>query len=173
MSFFCHYKKVKLDIFIPAFDLKKQGLIIPLKLSAAPSTKFGIEITGSIAKSLEKGFTRVVHIMSSLKYSWHCLENFHYSLESFDENYRVKDARSADLALCIAALNIVRNHNQMSFINTYIGTGSLRVDGSINETFLEDIKQRAILTDDNVQKKFITSKNCNHIFDLEDLLSVC
>jgi hypothetical protein len=160
------------DIVIPAFDLNHQGVAVHLKLVAELKPHFKMVTNGKIAKSLEKSFIRVVHILSSLKYSWRCLEDYHYRLTSFDENFNVRDARSADLALCIAAMNVIRTHYQKNPIDNYIGTGSLRVDGSFNETFLEEVKEKAIYRT-NTYKKFISTKSCNHIFDLEALFEGC
>lgn len=80
-------KKITFDIIIPAFDLNHQGLAVHLKLVAEQKSDFKITTNGIIAKSLEKSFIRVIHIMSSLKSSWQCLENYHYLLKSFDENF--------------------------------------------------------------------------------------
>lgn len=165
-------KKVTFDIIIPAFDLNHQGITVQLKLLAEPNSHFKMVTNGKIAKLLEKSFIRVVHIMSSLKHSWHCLENYHYILKSFDERFNVRDVRSADLSLCIATMNIIRTHYEKNSIDNYIGTGSLRVDGSFNETFLEEVKEKAAYIT-NTQKKFINTKSCNHIFDLEALLEGC
>lgn len=163
-------KNVKIDIVIPAYDSNHQGLAISLKLMAESSTSLTIRANGTIAKSLEKSFTRVIHIMTSLKRSWRCLENYQYTLDSNHQNFNVRDARSADFSLCIAALNNIRNHYNKNSITHYVGTGSLRVDGSFNATFLEELKELAINKMDINKKKFINTKSCNHIFDLEALL---
>lgn len=163
-------KEVKLDIIIPAYDLNHNGLIVSLKLVAKPSAQFRLMSNGVIANSLERSFTRIIHIMMSLKSSWNCLGSYQYALTSFNENFNVRDVRSADLALCVAALNIIRNHHRKNLIDNYIGTGSLRIDGSFNETFLEEVKKQAVNRSHTIPKKFINSKSCNHIFDLEALL---
>lgn len=165
------YKKVKIDFAIPGFDIKQQGLIINLQLVAVPSLQFRVKASGSIAKSLERSFIRVIEIMSSLKESWNCLESYQYTLKSFNENYNVKDTRSADLSLCIVALNVVQNYKQMKSIDSYIGTGTLRIDGSFNQTSLEAVKEKAALQSDMAQKKFVNAKSCAHIFELDDLLN--
>lgn len=165
-------KKVTFDITIPAFDLNHQGLTVQLKLVAIPNSHFKMTTNGIIAKSLKKSFIRIIHILSSLKSSWCCLEQYHYTLKSFNDNFNVRDVRSADLTLCIAFLNIIRNHYQKNPTDNYIGTGSLRVDGSFNETFLEEVKEQAVYRT-NTKKKFINTKSCNHIFDLEALLEGC
>ncbi|KTD33585.1 hypothetical protein Lnau_2336 [Legionella nautarum] len=162
---------INLDFLIPAFDINRQGLVFYLMLDAQPTSHFRVNSSGSIAKSLERNFVRVIKIMSSLKRDWSCLETYEYNLRSLKENYNVQDARSADLSLSIAALNIVRNHNQQSTIDSFIGTGSLRVDGSFNETFLEEVKELAVFQENPFQRNFITAKRCNHLFDLEDLLN--
>ncbi|WP_131794003.1 hypothetical protein [Fluoribacter gormanii] len=171
MNRYSLYKKVKIDFAIPGFDMEQQGLIVNLQLVAIPSSHFRVKASGSIAKSLEGSFIRVIEIMSSLNESWNCLESYQYTLKSFNENYRVKDTRSADLSLCIVALNVVRNHKQMKSINRYIGTGTLRIDGSFNQTLLEAVKEKAALESAMTEKKFVNAKRCNHIFELEDLLN--
>lgn len=165
------YKKVKIDCAIPAFDMNQQGLIVDLQLCVIPSSQLKVKAVGSIAKSLERSFIRVIEIMSTLKSSWSDLENYQYTLMSFNENYKVKDARSADLSLCIAALNVVRQHQQMKSVDSYIGTGTLRIDGSFNQTLLEVVKEKAVLQSNIAQKKFITTKSCEHLFDLDVLLN--
>lgn len=168
-----HYKKVKIDIVIPAFNNKKQGIRVDLELLATPGSQFRVKATGSIAKSLERSFIRVVEIMSSLKKSWNCLETYQYALVSFNEHYNVKDARSADLSLCIAALNIIRNHKQMNSVYNYIGTGTLRIDGSFDASAFESLKEQVINQEFSNNKLFINSETCNHVFDLEVLLNGC
>lgn len=162
------YSDIKIDFFIPAFDSKQQGLIVDLKLQASPNAQFRIKTSGSIAQALERSFIRVIEIMSSLNASWSCLGRYQYKLISSAEQYRVKDARSAELSLCIAALNVVRNHKQLASVNKYIGTGILRVDGSFSQTSLEDTKEKAALVS---QQRFINTQRCGHIFELDNLLS--
>lgn len=167
------YNKVKLDIHIPAFDVNQNGLIVKLKLLATPADKFRVEANGLIASALEKSFIRVIEIMSSIKNAWNCLEGYQYKIISFDKSFRVKDARSADLSLCIAALNVIRTHQKMNQISNLIGTGALRIDGSFNGTLLEEKKEKAALKSNCTQIKFINAERCNHIFDLETLLNRC
>lgn len=171
MNRYNSYKKVKINFAIPGFNMKHQGLIVNLQLVAIPSLHFRVKVSGSIAKSLEGSFIRVIEIMSSLKKSWNCLEGYQYTLKSFNENYCVKDTRSADLSLCIAALNVVRNHKQKKSTDNYIGTGTLRIDGSFNQTLLETVKEKVVIESGTTQKKFVNAKRCNHIFELDDLLN--
>lgn len=165
------YKKVKIDCVIPAFDKNQQGLTVDLQLCAIPRSQLMFKGVGSVAKSLERNFIRVIEIMSSLKSTWSYLEEQEYTLMSFNEHYKVKDARSADLSFCIAALNVVRVHKQMKSVDDYVGTGTLRIDGSFNQTLLEAVKEKAVLQSDSAMKKFITAKSCEHIFDLDVLLN--
>lgn len=165
------YNNVKIDFGIPAYDINQQGLIIDLRLLSASCSQFRVKAVGSIAKSLESSFIRVIEIMSSLKDSWGLLASYQYTLMSYSEQYKVKDTRSADLSLCIAALNVVRNHNQLKSVDSYIGTGILRVDGSFSQTSLEEIKEKAALESHIPQKRFINAQRCEHIFDLDVLLN--
>lgn len=160
---------IKLNLLIPAFDSERQGLIIPLLLLAKPSPVFKLSAHGLIAIALAKSFTRVITIMKSLKVSWRCLEGYQYSLKSFG-HFNVRDARSADLSLCIAALNLIRSHDHKPLVNDYMGTGLLRIDGTFNETFLEKVKEQAAVSACLSHKKFIRAKYCHHIFDLEALM---
>lgn len=165
------YKEIKIDFFIPAFDINQQGIIIDLKLHASPFPQFKIKTSGSIAQSLERSFVRVIEVMSSLQASWSFLARYQYTLISFSEHYKVKDTRSADLSLCIAALNVVRNYNQLKSVDSYIGTGTLRVDGSFSRTSLEEVKEKAVLESHISPKRFINAQRCEHIFDLDALLN--
>lgn len=159
---------IQINFFIPAFNKNQQGLVIDLQLQAIPNPQFSIITSGSIAQSLERSFSRVVEIISSLNPFWNCLTYYQYSLLSFNEQFKVKDARSADLSLCIAALNVIRNHKRLESVNKYAGTGILRIDGSFGQTSLEEIKQKATVFN---QKTFLNSKHCDHIFDLNELLN--
>jgi uncharacterized protein with von Willebrand factor type A (vWA) domain len=165
------YKNVKIDFGIPAYDINQQGLIIDLRLLSTSCSQFRVKAVGSIAKSLESSFIRVIEIMSSLKASWSFLARYQYTLISFSEHYKVKDTRSADLSLCIAALNVVRNYNQQKSVDSYIGTGTLRVDGSFSQTSLEEVKEKAVLESHIPPKRFINAQHCEHIFDLDALLN--
>ncbi len=162
---------ISIAFLIPAYDFNHQGLLIDLTLNATPSSQLQVHASGSIAESLKRSFTRVLEIMSSLKSSWVCLQGYEYTLFSFNEHYKVKDARSADLPLCIVALNVVRNHNQMQSVDDYIGTGTLRMDGSFNKTFLEEIKEKASQISHSSQRRFINSTQCDHVFELDALLN--
>ncbi len=165
-------EKLAIDVIIPAYNANFQGLAVRLAITAIPSSHLRIISRGIIAQSLEKSFLRVIQIAMSLKNSWSCLEKYRYVLQSFEEGYIVKDVRSADLSICIAAMNIIRARDKKKLIDNYIGTGSLRVDGSFNETFLEEVKEQAIHKT-TARKQFITTKSCNHIFDLEALFEGC
>ena len=82
--------------------------------------------------------------MTSINNAWKPLHALEYLLEDDETRFLVKDARSAGLSLAIGLLNIHRAIHQKPQISTFIGTGILRIDGSIEATHKEDIKQTAI-----------------------------
>ena len=159
----------KTTVELPAFDINKNGMVFNLSLEAKPSNSLSINSHGSIAIALKKMLERVISIMSNLNPAWKVLHDLEYNLTSKDDYFRVKDARSAGLPLCIALINIFRQLNGLDQIENFIGTGILRIDGSFNESSLEIQKKQAVLQTDN-GKKFVNSGACQHVFDLANLM---
>lgn len=159
-------------IFIPAFTRQKKGMLLSLSLKAKSSQhNLEIQTIGSLAQGFEKIFYRTIFILSSLKKSWNCLNNFHFVLQSTDNFLTLKDARSASLPLCISLLEVLKQREGVAPLNQLVGTGILRQDGSIEESSAEEQKKHVAKNFFSNNKQFISSKNCDHVFKLEKLLS--
>ena len=107
--------------------------------------------------------------MSDLDSSWKILRKFKYNLSLMENQFRVMDARSAGLPLCIALLNVVRAFNGMAQVRHITGTGILRIDGTFEKSFLEEEKRKA--SSELMENRFITSQVCKHVFDLATLMN--
>ncbi|MBA2651036.1 MAG: hypothetical protein H0U73_02005 [Tatlockia sp.] len=162
----CIYTRVQL----PAYDINTNGIMINLLVEAKPSHFTIINSYGRIAIALRKMFERVISIMSTLKSSWEIFRDLEYNIQSKEENFRVIDARSAGLPLCISLLNIFRQINGLEQVQNLVGTGLLRIDGSFNESSLEMQKKQAALQADD-RTKFVNSARCRHVFDLANLMN--
>jgi len=165
-----HKKIIETHIIIPAYEKTGNGLVVEVKIKAVYSEKLVCHSIGRVAIGLEMNFKRIIEIMSSLKKTWQILKHFHYQLECNNEHYKVSDARSSSLALSIALLNIYKEINDSHQVKNITGTGLMRIDGSFEETYLEQQKYYAVKNSD-VVKKFVTSNKCNHIFELENILN--
>lgn len=159
------------DVVIPAYDSQNNGLIVVLKLKVHLGQIASVKTVGQVAEDLKKNFIRVTEILASIKTSWQYLGLLNYTLQSDDNRYCVKDARSSSMALCIALLNIHHAINGKLQNFTMIGSGILRIDGSFEKTCFEDKKKFAITKVGNSQKKFLSATNCKHVFDLDKLIN--
>lgn len=153
------------EILIPAYSADNQALLIALRLTATPQKKFHIQTKGEIATALKRALTRAIEIMSSINPAWEPLLAFEYKLQSNTHHYLVKDTRSAGLALAISLINIYRQLHYKSPVESLIGTGVLRIDGSFESTNKEKIKQKAAKN-----QQLITSSTCAHVFELNYLM---
>lgn len=165
---YMHKHVVKINI--PAYDALMNGVIVEFKLSLYPQSKFSIEARGNIAVALKNNFMRVIEIMSSLKVAWNCLENVSYVLESHHDQFIVKDAKSSSMAFSIALLNSVRILQGLVPIDEITGTGILRIDGSFENSHLQDKKYLAAKKEVKTLNQFITPSECKHLSDLERLI---
>jgi len=157
-------------INIPAYDAFKNGMVVEFKLTIYPNNAFIINSIGNIAMALQNNFKRNIEIMSSLKKSWECLEHASYLIECSNDQFIVKDSKSSSMALSIALINGFRAINSMPQILGFSGTGILRVDGSFESGHLEDKKYLAAKKEVKALNKFITPRECKHLFDLEKLI---
>jgi hypothetical protein len=157
-------------ISIPAYDSLKNGLIIDLHLTVFTSKKFSVTTKGSIAQALKSNFERVIDVMGSIKTAWKCFESYSYILESTDNNFIVKDSKSASMALAIILLNVYRKIHGKLEIPYLTGTGILRSDGTFDSANLEMEKKKAMIAKKNFSN-FITSSKCNHLYELEELMN--
>lgn len=155
--------KVVSEIHIPAYTGNGTGLLVSLDLEARSTDALQLYADGQVATSLQKIFKRAISILSRLHQDWKILTQFEYRLISRNTNFRVMDARSASLSLCISLINILRHISGLSQVNNLIGTGILRFDGSFDESSLEDKKQSAAL---HTNKRFLNSASCPHVFNL-------
>lgn len=158
-------------INIPAYDASNNGLMIDLKLSVVTDSLFEIKSSGTVANALERNFRRTIGIMTSIKRSWTCLASNSYQLESTCDQFVVKDSKSSSMALSIALVNIYRAMNGKHQIEGLSGTGILRADGSLEGAHLEEQKYLAAKHSMPSLKKFITPRECNHLYDLETLIN--
>jgi len=157
-------------INIPAYDANKNGIIVKFKLMANLSSSLLINASGNIAIALQNNFKRTIEIMSSLKKCWQSLEYATYHLECSHDQFSVKDSKSSSMALSIALINCYRAMNAMPQITDITGTGILRIDGSFENSHLEDKKYLAAKKEVKTLNKFITPYECKHLFDLEKLI---
>ena len=149
------------------------GMYIKIDMEVTSSDSLKVTSYGTIARSLEKLFLRNLEILMSLKPAFAILRHWQYKLISKDTGLRVVDVRSASLPICLTLMNVLRSLSGKQQIESIIGTGVLRVDGSFDESAFEDIKEEAVIQHNPALKKFITSKRCKHVFDLEVLLASC
>lgn len=164
---------ISANLIIPAYTHHNQGLYTQLLLRANPSTQLTVSCEGHIANALKKIFCRTIDILTTLQASYLALQRFEYTLISPNQTYRVGDVRSASLAICITLLNVLRQHAGKMPIDSIVGTGILRLDGSFQASAFEQLKQNAIKHAFACQKQFINSQHCHHVFDLEILLNSC
>lgn len=156
-------------VIVPAYDSKKRGTVFNLILNATNGKSSQINAIGSIAISLRKSLERILYVMSSLKREWEVLDTFEYNFICSNPNVLVRDARSASLALAISLLNIYRQIQRLP-INNLIGTGIVRIDGTIENSRFEHYKHQAVLQHGIQSSKFLTSRHCNHLFELEAIM---
>lgn len=161
---------VYVDCLIPGFDANKNGLVVKLRINAFKAKKFRVQSNGEVATALKNNFIRAVYILSSINESWSELRSYHYIIKSVDR-YKVMDARSAGLPLCVTLLNIIRDINGLEQVSDYIGTGILRIDGSFEESSLEEKKKQAVQQSVDYENTFVDSGLCRHVFDLVTLMN--
>lgn len=157
-------------INIPAYDALNNGIVVEFKLTIYPYSGLIINAIGNIATALQNNFKRTIEIMSSIKKSWECLEKSTYLIESSHDQFLVKDSKSSSMALSIALINGMRAMNGMPQIAGFSGTGILRIDGSFENSHLQDKKYLAVKKEVKALNKFITPYECKHLFDLEKLI---
>lgn len=159
-----------MTVNIPAYDALKNGIIVEFKVTIQPNSTLTINSIGNVAMALKDNFIRNIEIMSSIKKSWECLESAAYLIECSNNRFIVKDSKSSSMALSIALINGVRAINHMPQIIGFTGTGILRIDGSFEDSHLEDKKYLAAKKEVKELNKFITHHECKHLFDLEKLI---
>lgn len=157
------------NVSIPAYDNNKNGIVFNLAMETTFNDSLTINADGNVANSLKKNLNRAITIMSNLDSSWKILRKFKYNLCSMENQFRVMDARSAGVPLCIALLNVVRAFNGMEQIQHLTGTGILRIDGTFEKSFLEEEKKQA--SSQIMDSRFINSQVCKHVFDLANLMN--
>ncbi len=160
-----YHNAITTKIRIPAYSAKNTAFLIELDLKATSHKKLLFKTSGHIATALKRALKRAIEIITSIHHAWKPLCMFEYALKSHDTHFLVKDTRSAGLSLAIGLLNVYRALNHKPQINAFIGTGILRIDGSIESTHKEEIKQTVI-----PNQKLITSNICPHVFELEKLM---
>lgn len=160
-----------ISLKIPAYSSEKTGMIIELSLRVNCMNSFKITTEGNIASALQKNFHRVIAIMALLKSVWKCLFQYEYHLIGNDENLTVKDARSSSVAIAIALLKLTRVEVVDLNEQELIGTGILRIDGSIEQSQFEGEKHRSLTKSHGASKRFITSEDCNHLFKLDKIIN--
>jgi hypothetical protein len=148
-------------LYIPAYSAKNHALLVTLSLSATPHPAYIVQTHDDVAKTLKRALTRAIHIMSNLNPGWSSLLLQHYQLSAHETNFLVKDTRSAGLPIVISLLNLYRLQQQKAPVTSLIGTGVLRIDGSFDTTYKEDIKKTAINN-----QTLITANTCKHVFEL-------
>lgn len=157
------------DVLIPAYDKNKNGIMFNLKMKAIPNDSLTIEAHGNVARSLVKNLGRAIAVLSNIDSSWKILKQFKYNLVSTKDEFRVMDARSSGLPLCIALINVARSFNGMKQVQHLTGTGILRIDGTFEKSHLEEEKKQA--SSQLMENEFINSQVCNHVLDLAILMN--
>lgn len=158
------------SINIPAYDAAGEGLVVTLRLTTIINGIPSVVAIGNVASALKPNFQRIIKIMSSIKKSWECLENYEYTIECDNDHFLVKDSKSSSMAISIALLNTYREIIGKPQIQGLSGTGILRIDGSFENSRYETKKHQAALRSGDYLKHFITSNDCNHLYDLEQLM---
>ncbi len=163
-------QKTAITLYLPAYSAAHKGLLIMPSLHAARQENLTIHTQGNVAAALKRALIRTLEIMASIHTQWETLLHFAYSLESNTPRFRVQDTRSAGLPLAIGLLNVYRTIVQKAPpLLHLIGTGMLRIDGSIESTHKEDIKQE--IFHDKHDKQLITAGECPHLFVLEHMMN--
>lgn len=163
------FQSLSTNLLIPAYDKDKNGIMFNLVMEVVPNCSLTIEAYGNVAVSLKKNLGRVITILSSLDSSWQILGRLKYKLTSTENQFRVMDARSAGLPLCIALMNVLRTLNGLNQVQHITGTGILRIDGIFEKSHLEEEKKQA--TSQLMESRFINSQICKHVFDLANLIN--
>lgn len=158
------------SINIPAYDAAGEGLVVMLHLTTITNGTPSIIAIGNVASALKPNFQRIIEIMSSIKKSWECLTNHKYIIECDNDHFIVKDSKSSSMAISIALLNISREMLGKPQIQGITGTGILRIDGSFENSRHETKKHQAAVRNGHFLEHFITSNECNHLYDLEQLM---
>lgn len=159
-----------LQLLIPAYSIHKEGFLVHISVYAETSAKRSVTCYGHVAKSLENAFKRNIDILSSIYTPYEKLNYFHFKLISQEQNFRVKDVRSASFPITITLLNLLRLISGKKANQTVIGTGILRIDGSFAESNYENIKKK-VINQKYSHLEFTNSNQCNHVFELEYLLN--
>ena len=105
-----------------------------------------------------------------MKKSWENFESFSYLLECNSDQFIVKDSKSSSMALSIALININRARQGQPLVSGLSGTGILRIDGSFDSAYHEEIKYFAAKNFEAINK-FITPKESRNLFELENLIN--
>lgn len=159
-----NFRSLTINIVLPAYDQEKNGVLFNLIMEVHPSDSLIIDTNGNVARSLKKSFSRAIAVMSNLNSNWKILKKFKFNLTSTENQYRVMDARSAGVPICIALLNLVRALNGKKPVQHFTGTGILRIDGTFEKSHLEEKKKQAI--SQFKENHFINSEAYNNVFDL-------
>lgn len=104
--------------------------------------------------------------MTSIRSEWEPLNLIEYELSCTNPNVVVKDSRSSSLSIAIALINI-HHHRLKRPMSNLIGTGLVRIDGSIEGSSYEDIKIQALKENVKFATPILTSKQCSHLFELD------
>ncbi|MDF1678248.1 MAG: hypothetical protein P1U32_06085 [Legionellaceae bacterium] len=157
-------------LYLPAYSAAHKGLLVTPSLHATRQEKLTVHTQGNVASALKRPLIRTLEIMASIYAPWESLLQFAYTLKSNTPQFRVQDTRSAGLPLAIGLLNVYRATLQTKpLLTQLIGTGMLRVDGSIESTHKEDIKQNTF--QNKHAKQLITATTCPHLFVLEHMMN--
>lgn len=158
------------SINVPAYDIAGVGLVVRLRLTTITNGVPSIVAIGNIASALKPNFQRIIEIISSIKSSWECFRQYEYILECDNDHFIVKDSKSSSMAISIALLNTYREILGKPQIQGLSGTGMLRIDGSFENSRHETKKHQAALRSGDLLKHFITSTECSHLYDLDQLM---
>lgn len=160
------------NLFLAAHtkDENTKGFIFNLQLSAIKNHSESYTADGKMAETLLPLLKKVAHILKEIQLSWTILNDYELKLTGDYPNYDVKQYDSAGLGLAIGLYNIARKINKSSFSEGIIGTGMIRLDGSVSDVRGISSKQSASLNIPNF-KKLLGKNEISHLLQLHSVLT--
>lgn len=148
---------------------QQKGFVFDVTLAALPNSRGGYSSEGKMAGALLPLFKKVADILKSIQPSWNLLNDYHLLLTADYAEYTVKECDSAGLGLAIGLYNVARKINNSSSVEGILGTGMIRLNGSVSEARGVDSKEEASF-DTPKFKKLLTKNDISHLCQLHGLL---
>ena len=159
-------------IFLAAYTKNDnaKGLVFNMTLTAINNKQESYVANGEMAKTLLPLLKKIVTILKEIQPSWTLLDEYRLILTGNHANYIVKQYDSAGLGLAIGLYNIARKINHSSFVEGIIGTGMIRLDGSVDEVRGISSKTEASIDIPNF-KKLLSKSEISHLSQLHTTLN--